>query len=312
MASKLFVADRGKCGFTLVEVMIALLISAVILTVVVSLYTTSAKTFQSVKDVSDVKEIGKSGMAQLEWLFQRWGTSTPCDNANTALCTSAAQDCRVNEIFAYPPPSSVCITILDRNPDEVFFYANLYGNGFVHIPPVDDSTILGVKSCRLSTEEGDNCYHIKMGAKFLVDQQNTSVYKPLVFSLSSLSSNNLVCTDGTIEANATVSARAKALNGSLDSSGSAKIYMLEGGEVLLRVPHLVRLFCKSNASDGGRMWLYMELTDMASDCHAHEKPQPLIPVNAFNVRTQGEGVVVTMQVRGTGGKCMDIERHFGR
>ena len=300
-------------GFTLVEVLIALAISAVILTAVVSLFTTSAKTFQKVKDVSDVNATAKDAMARLEWLFQRWGVSTPCDSANTPLCTSVAQDCQVNGVYPYPPPSSVCMTILDNDPDEAIFYANLYGNGFVHVPELSNLKTMNIKSCRLlAGKKTDNCYYLKMGAKFIVDQQNTAIYTPLIFSLSSLSADNLNCTDGTIAANATVSSRTTARNGFLDSGGTTDTYTLEGGEVILRVPHRVRLYCRSNPGDKNNRWLYMDVTDMASHCNANEPAQPLIPVNSFNIIKHGEGIVVTMQVRATNGKVMDVQRYFGR
>jgi len=317
MQSRLLIIRKNKRGFTLVEVLIALLISSIILTVVVSLYTTSAKTFQRVKDVSDSKEIAKDGMARLEWLFQRWGTSTPCtpgENENTASCTRVDVDCRDKDgKYTYPPSSSVCITILDNNPDEVIFYANLYGNGFVYVPGVSDTTTRKVKSCRLSKDSNDNCYHIKRGARFILDQ-SVAGYHPLIVKLDDLTATNTVtknldCTDGEINDNATVAAVTKQYDLNNNITGS---YTLEGGEVILRVPHLVRLYCKNSPKDNNKRWLYMDVTDMASRCNASETEQPLIPVNSFNVERKGEGVVVTMQVRGTGGKVIDVQRYFGR
>jgi prepilin-type N-terminal cleavage/methylation domain-containing protein len=315
MPNKLSKVGKIERGFTLVEVMISLLISAIIIAAIVSLATTSMKAFRQAKEVSEVKELGKSGMAQLEWLFQRWGTATPCDNTNTSLCTSVSQDCLVSGSYAYPPPSTACITIADYSTyDEAHFYANLTGSGFVHIPQISDPSTMNIKSCRLSTASGQNCYYVKMGAKFITDKTNTNVYKPLIFSLSNLSDNNLVCTDGTIIPNATISVNATALNGQLkdDAGNFISTYQFEGGEIVFRVPHRVRLFCQDNPSDQNRKWLYMEATDMATGCHADEPAQPLIPVNSFDIKRQGEGIVVTMQVRGTDGKTTDIQRNFAR
>jgi len=326
MSSNLSETRRSKKGFTLVELLIALFISAIILVAIVSLYTTSVRTFQTVKNVSDAKELGKNAMAQLEWIFQRWGTSTPCFNTNNALCTSAVVNCQdaATGDFRYPPPSMVCMTIISASPcDEAQFYANLSGNGFIHNPTLANPDRMQIKSCRLSTDTNKNCYHIKMGSQFISDQANPSVYTPLIFSLSSLSANNLFCTDGSIAPNATMAVNARALNGKLtDNAGNlTTTYAFEGGEIVLRVPHRVRLFCQANPSDRNQNWLYMAATDMASTvnypsvnnlCNSHESAQPLIPVNTFRIQTRGEGVVVDMQVRGTSGKTLDIQRYFGR
>jgi prepilin-type N-terminal cleavage/methylation domain-containing protein len=304
-------------GFNLIELMIVIFMSALILTAMASIFTTSGNVFQKTKNISDVKEISKGGMAQLEWLFQRWGTATPCNNPDTALCTKV-QDCRVNAGYPYPPPGAVCITIMDdagTEPcDEVQFYANLYGSGFVHTPSVANPAVMNIKSCRLSDASRQNCYHIKAGAKFLSDRQNPAVYTPLIFSLSGLSDNHLDCTDGTVNANATVFATTVALNGMLkDNAGNfLSTYELEGGEIILRVPHRVRLFCRNNSADTNRRWLYMEATDMASDCTAHEPVQPLIPVKSFDIAVQKQGVVVTMEVRGPNGNTIKTQRHFAR
>lgn len=315
MANKPVKARSTESGFTLVEFLISILISAIVITAIVSLTTASMKAFKKVKEVSEVKELGKGGMVQLEWLFQRWGTATPCNNADTALCTSVSPDCKVDGIFPYPPPSAACITIIDDSAyDEAYFYANLTGSGYVHIPQIADPTAINIKSCRLTTAAGQNCYHVKMGAKFITDKTNPAVYKPLIFSLANLSDNNLVCTDGTIAPNATVSVNATALNGQLkdDAGNFITNYPFEGGEIIFRVPHRIKLFCQDNPADQNKKWLYMEATDMAAQCGADEPAQPLIPVNSFDIKRRTEGIVVTMQVRGTDGKTVDIERYFAR
>lgn len=301
-------------GLTLAEIMVAIAVSIIILGAITSLYITSDKVFKRTKDVSDVKEIGKVGMAQLEWLFQRWGSSTPCSNEDPSQCT-LVMSCNPTGNFVYPPRSSMCITIVEANPcDEVYFYANLYGNGFVHLPTVEQPILMNVKSCRLSIAQRQNCYHIKRGAKFIRDQNNPNTYNPLIFSLSGLSSNNLVCTDGTLDPNATIAPTATALNGFLkDGDGNlTEIYNFEGGEILLRVPHRVRLFCQQNSQDNNNLWLYMEAIDMASDCNANEPAQPLIPVNAFQAQNIGQGVRIEIEARGANGQIFPLTRFFGR
>lgn len=301
-------------GFTISEVMIAIVISSMILATIISLYRASDTTFRTTKKVSDAKEVGKGGMAQLEWLFQRWGGSTPCGNENPAQCTSV-MDCRSGGNFVYPPTSTMCITITDNNPcDEVQFYANLYGNGFVHIPQIENPAVMNIKSCRLSTAERHNCYHIKFGAKFLRDQANPNVYTPLIFSLSNLSDNNLFCTDGTLNPNATISATATALNGFLkdDSGNNISTYTFEGGEIIMRVPHRIRLFCQNNPQDSNSLWLYMEARDIATNCNDNEPAQPLIPVNSFQANVQGQGININIIARGASGDIMNVQRVFGR
>lgn len=309
---KIFIFNNR--GLTFAEIMVAIAVSIIVLGAVTSLYITSDKVFKRTKNVSDVKEIAKGGMAQLEWLFQRWGASTPCRNENPSQCTLVTS-CGTTGNFQYPPQSTMCMNINDGNPcDEVYFYANLYGNGFVHLPTVETPISMNIKSCRLSTASQQNCYHIKRGAKFIRDQQNPNVYTPLIFSISGLSNNNLVCTDGTLTPNATIDPTATALNGYLkdDNNNLITTYSFEGGEILLRVPHRIRLFCQQNPQDNNNLWLYMEATDMASFCNANIEAQPLIPVNSFQATVIGQGIRINFEAREPNGQIMPTERFFGR
>lgn len=306
---------RDNKGLTLAEIMVAIAVSIIVLGAITSLYITTDKVFKRTKDTSDVKEIAKGGMAQLEWLFQRWGTSTPCSNQDPSQCTSITPCGSGGGTFPYPPPSSLCITINQNNPcDEIYFYANLYGNGFVHLPTIEQPILMNIKSCRLSTNQRQNCYHIKRGAKFISDKQNPDIYKPLIFSISGLSNNNLVCTDGTLEPNATISPSATALNGFLKDENGNLIdsYNFEGGEIIMRVPHRIRLFCQQNSQDNNTLWLYMEAIDMATDCNAYEPPQPLIPVDSFKAQLFSQGIRIDMETRGSNGQKFPLTRFFGR
>ncbi len=302
-------------GLTLAEIMVAIAVSIIVLGAITSLYITTDRVFKRTKDTSDVKEIAKVGMAQLEWLMQRWGTSTPCSNQDPSQCTLITSCNSGGGSFTYPPPSSLCITINENNPcDEIHFYANLYGNGFIHLPTIEQPILMNVKSCRLSNVQRQNCYHIKRGAKFISDKENPNIYKPLIFSISGLSSNNLVCTDGTLEPNATISPTAIILNGFLrDENGNlTDIYSFEGGEIIMRVPHRIRLFCTQNSQDNNNLWLYMEAKDMATDCNDNEPPQPIIPVNSFKAQIVSQGIRIDMEVRGLNGQIFPLTRFFGR
>ncbi len=298
-------------GLTLAEIMIAIAISIIILAAVTSLYYTSDRVFKRTKSSADVKEILKQGMAGLEWIFQRWGTATPCNDPTGNNQCSVIRDCRIAGSYNYPPPSSMCLTIINGNPcDEVIFYGSLYGNGFVD--RVSGPTSVALMSCRLSTETNQNCYHLKRGGQFIRDTQNNNVV--LIFSISGLGSNNLECINVNGSSNTSASRVVTALNGNLrDANNNLTPFMnLEGGDLLLRVPHLIRLFCQFNPQDGNTLWLYMQATDMSEDCNANENPQPIMPVNSFIAEQFGQGIRITTQVRGPDNNFMTVQRYFGR
>lgn len=306
---------KSTKGLTLAEILIAIAVSIIVLSAVASLYYVSDRAFKRTKASSDVKEIAKGGMAGLEWLFQRWGTATPCnDPTGNNQCTPVI-DCRVAGQYNYPPPSSMCITIIDNtiegSPcDDVIFYGSLYGNGFVD--RVSGPTTVALMSCRLSTDSNQNCYHIKRGGQFIRDYQNNA--NVLIFSLSSLGSSNLECINVTSSSNTTASRQVTALNGNLlDASGNPTPSMnLEGGDLLLRVPHRIRLFCGFNVQDNNTIWLYMQATDMSTNCNANEPAQPIMPIRSFDAEQFAQGVRVTIQARGPDGQVTRVQRYFGR
>ncbi len=298
-------------GFSLVEVVIAIVVASMILGALLSLHTASERTFAATNKVSDTKELSKLNMAQLEWLFQRWGTSTPCNDPTGSNQCTPVIDCRVNNQLAYPPPSSVCITIVGQSPcDEVTFYASLHGNGF--IDRIASQTTVAAMSCRLSQAANRNCYHIKRGGPFRRDASDNN--NALIFAINGLSSNDLDCINVAGNSNVTINRQVTALNGfELDAGNNQVTNMnLEGGDLLLRVPHRVRLFCQNNPNDNNQLWLYMEAFDTSNDCNADEAPAPLVPVNSFTVRNEGQGVRVTTAVRGPDNNTMTVQRFFGR
>ncbi|MEM1973818.1 MAG: prepilin-type cleavage/methylation domain-containing protein [Thermoplasmata archaeon] len=320
LIKKTYFQLKSTEGISLAEIMIAILVSIIILGTITSLYITSNRVFLQTKAVADVKDTAKQGMAGLEWIMQRWGTSTPCNDPSGNNNCLEIRDCRrclnpptCNQFgdHIYPPPSSMCITITDGNPcDEVVFYGNLYGNGFVE--RISGPTSVALVSCRLSSATADNCYHIKRGGLFIRNMQDNNV--ALFFSLSSLSANNLDCIQLTGASNATASRTVTALNGYVPDANNVptEFFRLEGGDLLLRVPHRIKLFCQDNPQDGNRRWLYMEATDMAENCNNNETAQPLIPVNSFNIEQVSNGVRITMEVRGTDGRTVTVQRYFGR
>jgi len=312
-----------KRGFTIIELLIAVFIGMISLGAVIALYLTSAEVFKDVREVSESKEGARVSVAQLEWLFQRWGVGTPCCAQDCTLVVS----CGEPGAFAYPPPSSLCITIVEGEPcDEVWFYASLYGMGFVDrlISPTD----VAVMSCRLSDDINDNCYHIKRGGLWApVDWDYDNYPTPPIVAISNLSQDNLDCIDVSGTSNATMSRRVTLLNGLYH--GSPDFY-LESGDLLIRVPHRVRLFCRENPSDGNRLWLYIETIDMAEEaapgvpnCRSNpddtdpsEGIRPLFPVDRFQVEVyppgEGRAVKVFIEYKTETGESVRLERIYGR
>ncbi len=303
----------SKKGFSLVEILITIVITSIILAALSSLHIQSDLAFRQTKKFADVKEITKLSLAQMEWLFQRWGTSTPCnDPTGNNLCTPI-RDCKVANQFLYPPPSSLCLTRNEGAPcDEIFFYANLYGNGFVD--RLTSATTVAMMSCRLSQASGENCYHLKRGGPFRRDTNDNS--NVLIFSISGLSSNSLDCINiaSGQNSNGTMNRQVMAINGfELDTNNQpTQILNLEGGDLLMRVPHRVRLFCQNNPNDNNKRYLYMQAFDMSNDCNNDETPEPLVPVNSFKIQQEGQGIRVKITVRSQDDGTMTVERFFGR
>lgn len=299
-------------GISLVEILIAIAIVGIITSALITLYMTSDRVFRQTKAVADTKETAKLSLAQLEWLFQRWGTSTPCnDPSGNNICTIIRNCKDQNGNFVYPPPSSICITIEDGSPcDDVHFYGNLYGNGFVD--RLDSASTVAVMSCRLSDAQSQNCYHLKRGGPFRRDATNP--LNVLIFSVSNLSSNNVDCINVTGNSNVTMNRQLSILNGFElnEINQPVNTLNLEGGDLLMRVPHRIRLFCQANPNDNDNQWLYMSAVDTATQCGADETAEALVPVNTFQVETQGQGIRVSLTIRGPDGRQMSVQRFFGR
>lgn len=273
-----------KKGFTLMEMLIVILLGMLIIGAIVGLYAAHQKVQAPIKMTSDIIEIQRTGMAQLEWVFSRWGTGTPCYNYNATNSTSPVVctrivDCRVNGTFVYPPPSSLCVTIRDGSPcDELWFYANLEGVGVVSNVYRDTAQLV---SCRLKTTDNNNCYYIIRYGKFFVDDSNKT--NILVFRLNGLNENeqNLECLDAEYlnpyKYNAEISINATIYNGIINGENWLQ---LQGGDILVRVPKRVHLYCE-NGRDG-RLWLKMDLEDMAENCRANEPSIDISPVERFD------------------------------
>lgn len=288
-----------KKGFTLIEMLIVILIGVLVIGVLVGLYIAHQRAQGPIKMTSDIVEIQRAGIAQLEWIFSRWGTGTPCNDPTGAnICTrirpcdienvcnieNLSRDCSsttVSNTPCYPPPSSLCVSVKSGNPcGEIWFYANFEGIGIISDVYRD---MVRLVSCRLKTETRSNCFHIMRYGRFFRDATNDT--KALIFGLSSLTPQDAECLDerylNPAEYNAQASRTTTIYNGYIrNQQGNLQSWLnLEGGDIVIRVPKLVHLYCE-NGRDG-RLWLRMDLCDMAGNCTANEYGIDISPVESF-------------------------------
>ena len=253
---------RKSYGFTVVELLVAILVSLIVLGAVVSLYISSSRGFQKTKPISDVLEEARSALATLDFLFSRWGMGVPCLN-NTCTYNVSITPCD-----GYPPSDPMCMNVTDNS---VEFYANLYGFGFV---VSTDGTNAQVISCRLNTSATQNCYYVWNG-NALVSGYSGDI--PIVYSLQG-NVSNVDCINFDGNPNATVSVNMVSVDGS-------STYTLSDGNIISRVPHRVRIYVQ----DG---WLLVDKEDMAAACGANENAVRLAPVENFSVTTNGQTVIL--------------------
>lgn len=304
-----------KKGFTIIEFLSAVMISLIIMASVVGIYTIANRVFLVNKELTLLKESTKEGIYGLEWFFQRWGVGVPCINPNNpANCAMVQVGTNQN---IYPPPSALYIVRIAGTPcDEVIFYGSLGGMAFV------DSVLgldrVSIMSCRLSSSPQQNCYHIWRGARVFTDINNPNV--ALVFSISNLSRENLDCSRETQRTNANMGLVAIARNGQLETwVGNTRVptdrLVLEPGDLLVRVPHRIRIYCSTNPQDNNNLWLYVQSTDMAGECNNNENPVPLVRVDRFSAQITDNGLLVDLLVReqsGTEVRSLNIQRFYGR
>ncbi|GAB6066169.1 hypothetical protein JCM9492_12610 [Aquifex pyrophilus] len=288
-----------KRGISLTEVLVSIAISLVILGVVLNTFLGAGRSAKEIKKVVDVKDYAKEGIAKLDWIFQRWGVGVPCDDPTGDNNCTAIRACGGED--NYPPPSSLCINVSRGDPcDTIQFYASLGGMGFVtRIYGVNKVAVL---SCRLETRDNDNCYYIKRGGLWVRDEEDNLV----IASISNLDPpRTLDCVDFDGRSNATMDREVE--------TQDDRTLELESGDLLIRVPYRITLYCAPFRSDNNRLWLYMRIEDMAGCKREH--PQPLVPVESFKVVNDPytDGFVrLRITFRGADGNTLTIERIFGR
>jgi prepilin-type N-terminal cleavage/methylation domain-containing protein len=307
--------DMENKGLTITELLVAIFISAIILSAMGFLYSTSNKVFGQTEGIQNAKDYIDNGMTQLQWFFDRWGAGVPCNDptgANNCTVVRPCQDSNGN--FDFPPPSSICITYQQNqtypNCDDVYFYGTMGGEGFVS--KISSPSTVAVMSCRLNQAPNNNCYLVKRGGIWFRDYQNQNTV--LFFQISGLSQNNLDCISSNSLSNATMSRTVNALNGQVYiQNGPTATPQLQNGDLLIRAPSLIHLYCQTNPQDG-KLWLYAQTTDQ-SPCGNNKGPYALMPVNSFQVINDpySDGYVeVRISFRGKDGKLITMDRIFGR
>lgn len=298
-------------GFTIAELLVAAFISLMILGSILGIYIISNRAFGVNRELSLLKESTKEGIYALEWFFQRWGVGVPCINPqNPNACAQVQIDTNPN---LYPPPSALYVVRTPGMPcDEIVFYGSLGGVGFVDAVRGIDR--VSVMSCRLSQASTQNCYHIWRGARVFTDANNNNL--PLIFRISGLSADNLDCINVNDRNNALMNLVAIATNGQIETFiGNTRVLTdrlnLEPGDLLIRVPHRIRFFCRNNPADNNQLWLYVQATDLAEQCNQNEPPMPLVRVNRFNTQITDNGILATIDVVEEG-RVLTVQRFFGR
>jgi len=290
---------KKQKGFTIIELLVVIVLCIILLMAVLGVYLVSDKVFKKTRPVSDVLEEMRSAIATLDFVFSRWGVGVPCINNNCTI-GSSIPPCTDD----YPPSyNPLCIKCNSGDPSsgcsDVEFYASLSGSGFV---VSGNETQVNLISCRLSTDTNDNFYYIWQGDK--VVNYNGSGFPP-VYKLSELDHNNQDCIKN-FSGNPNAQASALVVEYITNST-----YTLQPGDIIMRVPHKVRLYAKST-SDG--YWLYLNKTDMATNENEERMLAKLKGSDSFKVYAQGHTLKIEMEFQSQSKpeKVLKIERYFAR
>lgn len=289
---------KKQKGFTIVELLVVMVLCALILMAVLGIYLASDKIFRKTRPISDVLEETRGAIVTLDFIFSRWGTGVPCKNNNCNIGSS------IIPCDGYPPTDPLCMKCnngnLNSSCSDVEFYANLQGLGFV---VSINGTQANLISCRLSIDTNDNYYYIWQGERVV---NYSGLGLPPSYQLLQLNPNNQDCIKNFSGSfNAQSSALVNLVNGTAGS------YTLQPGDIIIRVPHKVRLYPKST-SDG--YWLYLEKTDMATGTNEENAIAKLKGPDSFKVFVQGHTIKfeVEFQSQSKPEKVLKIEKYFAR
>lgn len=271
-----------KRGFTLVELLTAIVIAVIIGAALLSLFIVGNRTFGSNRDVSQLTESARNALTTLEFVFSRWGFGVPCSNNNCDVSSVPVPDCG-----SYPPSDPMCLTVSTNG---VEFYASLYGMGFVTSVGDGQTRII---SCRLSSDDRKNCYYVWRNQG--IANWNGSGTPP-VYQLPTI--NEVSCIES-FSPNLT-------LNGvQLSSSNNSSQISLSAGNLIIRVPHKISIYLSNG-------WLMMDRTDMAGGCNENESAVRLARASDFKVEKAGRGVKLEITFVSEGGRNVKVVRYFGR
>lgn len=278
-------------GFTLTELLIAILLASVISLALLSTFIVSNSAFRTGRKVSELTEDVRNALTTLDFLFSRWGQGVPCADNNCTI-GSTLPDCST-----YPPRDPMCVTISDYGM-KVEFYANLYGGGFV--VSVND-THANIISCRLNRSPTQNCYYIFDNSGFRIRNSNN---QPVAVKLSSFTGQPdcLMSAQPNLNISRTLFEWDTVFNSTLT---------LMPGDFISRVPHRITLYVKNIA---GENWLVYDRADMESGCGDNENSVRIIKIRDrdLNISKEGRTVLINATFITANGTAYKIERRFGR
>jgi hypothetical protein len=244
-------------GFSLVEFLIVTCLGLFILGAAFMLQAGSVKLFKDVKVTTDDLQAKMPTMELIARYFDRWGVGV--------YALTGGGDCS-----SYPPSNAKCIArTTGTSFDEVTFWGSLYGTGCVGTVASGTANLF---SCRLNRSSTQNCYYVWKNNE-MVNDKTGSAPIPLMLN-ANLSTDSADCS-ALSASNASVSSTMQPFTGTATKS-------LEAGEIISRAPHRIRLYVAANANDGGKNWLYSDISD-TSACALSQTAVPVAPVDGFRV-----------------------------
>lgn len=309
-------------GLTLVELLVAIIVSSIILTAMVSMFLVSNIAFRGGRDISEMSEDVRNAITTLDFIFSRWGVGVPClDYRNDNKCNiqDTIQPCL--EAATLPSPGQpkviitdpMCMTVLAGQAEEsavsnsvgmgqdlnVTFYANLYGFGFVESIQNNQARII---SCRLNSSTNQNCYYLWDGGKIKTGFDSRGL--PIPVRLPSFNGQPDCMISPSVNLTLPISLNTV-------SGGSVN---LSEGDYISRAPHKITLRVQTI---DGKSWLFMDRVDMSS-CNDNSFGENAVRIGRvlspqhFHVRTEGRSVRVDVTFVSADGRKYEITRYYGR
>lgn len=229
-------------GYSMVELLVATAITAIIISAIYGPLTGAIKIFRDVKSVSD-NVLGKSPtISMMERYFDRWGKGVA-----TTGEWAACPDCPESRHYLDIGSADGC--------DTVEFYGNIYGLGFV-LADAEPGNTAALIDCRLSQSGHNDKTYLWRGGQMIT---------PLDTTLGITTTGpECVDPDFAAPANATITA----------PSGIP----LRAGDIIQRAPFLVEFSCYTPSFDSGQTWLRVQRTDTWTNSTLSTH---IAPVNSF-------------------------------